>query len=67
MGCRGESLYRRDRASENSSLRLPSRSDLVSPSGHTSLSTLIYGALALVIAAETRGWQHVTAPAAAQS
>ena len=28
--------------------------DLVSPSGHTSLSTLIYGAIALVIAAEQR-------------
>jgi membrane-associated phospholipid phosphatase len=42
----------------------PPAPDLVSPSGHTSLSTLIYGALALVIAAETRGWKHVTAPAA---
>jgi membrane-associated phospholipid phosphatase len=30
----------------------PIRSDLVSPSGHTSLSTLTYGAIALVIAAE---------------
>jgi membrane-associated phospholipid phosphatase len=34
--------------------------DLVSPSGHTGLSMLIYGALALVIAAETPGWQRVT-------
>jgi membrane-associated phospholipid phosphatase len=38
--------------------------DLVSPSGHSSLSTLIYGALAIVIAAERRGWQRVTALAA---
>src|SRR5271165_1571680 len=38
--------------------------DLVSPSGHTSLSTLIYGALVLVIAAERRGWQRVTVLAA---
>jgi membrane-associated phospholipid phosphatase len=38
--------------------------DLVSPSGHTSLSTLIYGALVLVIAAERRGWQRVAALAA---
>jgi hypothetical protein len=38
--------------------------DLVSPSGHTGLSTLIYGALALVIAAEKRGWQCVTVLAA---
>jgi membrane-associated phospholipid phosphatase len=38
--------------------------DLVSPSGHTGLSTLIYGALALVIAVEKRGWQRVTVLAA---
>jgi membrane-associated phospholipid phosphatase len=31
-------------------------SGLVSPSGHTSLSVLIYGAIVLVIAAEQRGW-----------
>jgi membrane-associated phospholipid phosphatase len=37
---------------------------LVSPSGHTSLSILIYGALALIIAAERRGWQRVTVLAA---
>ena len=38
--------------------------DLVSPSGHTSLSTLIYGALTLVIAAERRGWRRVALLAA---
>jgi membrane-associated phospholipid phosphatase len=32
----------------------PIASDLVSPSGHTSLSTLTYGAMTLVIAAEER-------------
>jgi len=34
----------------------PPASDLVSPSGHSSLSVLIYGAIVLVIAAEQRGW-----------
>jgi membrane-associated phospholipid phosphatase len=34
--------------------------DLVSPSGHSSLSVLIYGALVLAIAAERRGWQRAT-------
>jgi membrane-associated phospholipid phosphatase len=34
----------------------PPASELVSPSGHTSLSVLIYGAIVLVIAAEQRGW-----------
>jgi len=37
---------------------------LVSPSGHTGLSTLIYGALTLVIAAESQGWQRATVLAA---
>jgi membrane-associated phospholipid phosphatase len=36
----------------------PPQPDLVSPSGHTSLSVLIYGAIALVIAAEQRGWSR---------
>jgi len=35
-------------------------SNLVSPSGHTSLSILIYGALVLVITAEMTGWQRAT-------
>ena len=39
-------------------------SNLVSPSGHTSLSMLIYGAFALVITAEIRGWQRVAVLAA---
>jgi membrane-associated phospholipid phosphatase len=34
----------------------PPTSDLVSPSGHTSLSVLSYGGIALVVAAEQRGW-----------
>jgi hypothetical protein len=33
----------------------PPTADMHNPSGHTSLSTLIYGALALMAAAETRG------------
>lgn len=36
----------------------PPQPNLVSPSGHTSLSVLIYGAIALVIAAEQRGWSR---------
>lgn len=35
--------------------------ELQSPSGHTSLSTLVYGAIALVVAAEVTGWQRVLA------
>ena len=42
----------------------PPVSDLVSPSGHTSLSMLVYGGIALVITAEGRGWQRVTILAA---
>jgi membrane-associated phospholipid phosphatase len=38
--------------------------DLVSPSGHTGLSVLVYGAIVLVIAAERSGWQRVTLLAA---
>lgn len=34
----------------------PLRPDLISPSGHTSLSVLIYGAIGLIIASEQRGW-----------
>ena len=34
----------------------PPASDFVSPSGHSSLSVLIYGAIALVIAAQHSGW-----------
>jgi hypothetical protein len=34
----------------------PPAPDLVSPSGHSSLSVLIYGAIALVIAAQHSGW-----------
>ena len=34
----------------------PPTPQLVSPSGHSSLSVLIYGAIALVVAAEHRGW-----------
>ena len=32
---------------------------LQSPSGHTSLSTLVYGAIAFVVAAEATGWHRV--------
>jgi membrane-associated phospholipid phosphatase len=42
----------------------PPVSNLVSPSGHTSLSMLVYGAIALIIAPEGRGWQRVTILAA---
>ncbi len=34
---------------------------LQSPSGHTSLGTLVYGAIAFVVAAELTGWQRVLA------
>ena len=34
----------------------PLAPELVSPSGHSSLSVLIYGAIAVVIAAQHRGW-----------
>lgn len=36
----------------------PPLSDLHSPSGHTSLSTLIYGALTLAIAANLKDWRR---------
>lgn len=36
----------------------PPAPDLHSPSGHTGFSTLVYGALALVLAARNRGWQR---------
>jgi len=40
----------------------PVGSDLVNPSGHTSFSTLIYGALAVVVAAQLTGtWQRIAA------
>jgi membrane-associated phospholipid phosphatase len=42
----------------------PPVSNLVSPSGHTSLSMLVYGAIAFIIASDGRGWQRVTIPAA---
>jgi membrane-associated phospholipid phosphatase len=35
--------------------------ELQSPSGHTSLGTLVYGGIALVVAAEVTGWQRVLA------
>ena len=35
--------------------------ELQSPSGHTSLSTLVYGATAVVVAAEAARWQRVIA------
>jgi membrane-associated phospholipid phosphatase len=35
--------------------------ELQSPSGHTSLGTLVYGAIAFVVAAEVTGWQRVLA------
>jgi membrane-associated phospholipid phosphatase len=34
----------------------PPASDLVSPSGHSSLSVLVYGTVTLVIATEWKGW-----------
>jgi hypothetical protein len=34
----------------------PPASDFVSPSGHSSLSVLVYGTVTLVIAAERKGW-----------
>lgn len=42
----------------------PLSTDLHSPSGHTSLSTLVYGALTLTVAAEVEGWQRGLAVAA---
>ena len=42
----------------------PLVSDLVSPSGHTSLSMLVYGSIALVFAAEGNGWQRIAVLAA---
>jgi membrane-associated phospholipid phosphatase len=41
----------------------PPISDLHSPSGHTSLSTLVYGATALITAAEGDGWRRTIAVA----
>lgn len=38
----------------------PPLSDLHSPSGHTSFSTLIYGALTLAVATTLRGWRQTT-------
>ena len=38
--------------------------DLVSPSGHTGLSMLVYGAIVLAIAAEGRGWRPAAVLAA---
>jgi membrane-associated phospholipid phosphatase len=35
-------------------------SELRSPSGHSSLSTLVYGALALIVAAQWQGWRRIT-------
>jgi membrane-associated phospholipid phosphatase len=35
--------------------------ELQSPSGHTSFSMLVYGGIALVIAAESSGWQRLVA------
>jgi membrane-associated phospholipid phosphatase len=37
----------------------PPTDTLHSPSGHTSLSTLVYGSLALLAAAETGGWRRL--------
>jgi len=37
---------------------------LNSPSGHTGMSTLVYGGLALVISAETTSWRRVVSSAA---
>jgi membrane-associated phospholipid phosphatase len=39
----------------------PPAPDLHSPSGHTSLSTLIYGAIALMAATESAGWPRIVA------
>jgi membrane-associated phospholipid phosphatase len=38
--------------------------DLVSPSGHTGFSMLVYGAIVLAIAAEGRGWRRAAVLAA---
>jgi undecaprenyl-diphosphatase len=42
----------------------PPVSNLVSPSGHTSLSMLVYGSIALVVASEGSGWKRNTILAA---
>lgn len=42
----------------------PPLTDLHSPSGHTSLSTLVYGALTLAIATVVTGWKRVAVIAA---
>jgi membrane-associated phospholipid phosphatase len=36
---------------------------LESPSGHTSMSTLVYGGLALILGAETEAWERLAAAA----
>src|SRR5947209_5300756 len=40
----------------------PLMPELRSPSGHTSLSTLVYGALTALIALEPRGWRRLLVP-----
>lgn len=42
----------------------PPLDDLRSPSGHTSLSTLIYGTLTAAVVIEARGWQRLLAAGA---
>lgn len=42
----------------------PPLNDLHSPSGHTSLSTLVYGTITIAIAAASVGWQRYAAIAA---
>jgi hypothetical protein len=44
----------------------PPVTDLHSPSGHTSLSTLVYGALTLAVAAAFTGWRRWRLPARAR-
>lgn len=39
-------------------LSCPLAGDLHSPSGHTAFSTLVYGALALLVASNLRGWRR---------
>ncbi len=45
----------------------PPTPELRSPSGHTSLSTLVYGALTLVVALEARAWRKVAVVGAGAS
>ncbi len=42
----------------------PPVATLQSPSGHTSLSTLVYGCLVMLLAAQTQGWRRLTLVAA---